>query len=190
MIDLGRAAQRVLGPTLFDEGFSIDGSSEWSITFRDERRSIELSCYREDPTPWLNVVLGLRDSEAQMTVALWRLYPDVAALGFLETGRVDSRELLAARLEMVRDEWLPSLVWPAFEQPERFREVWLAQRCESEQTYVANVLRQRLLRARRAYERGDFAAALEHYTQAGLADLSAVDNRRYVMARRSVEGRG
>jgi hypothetical protein len=79
VIDLGVAAQRVLGPTLVGEGFSIDGSSEWSVTFRAERRSIELSYYPEDPTPWLNVVLELWDSHAQMVVALWRLYPEVAA---------------------------------------------------------------------------------------------------------------
>jgi hypothetical protein len=187
VIDLGAAAQRVLGSTLLGEGFTIDGSSEWSITFRDECRSIELSCYREDPTPWLNVVLGLRVSDAQMTVALWQLYPDVAALASLETGRVDSPELLTARLEMVRDEWLPTLIWPAFEQPERFREAWRAQRREAEERYVADVLRQRLQQARRAYDRGDFATAVEKYTLAGVAGLSAADNRRYVMARRRID---
>jgi hypothetical protein len=90
----------------------------------------------------------------------------------------------------VRDEWLPTLVWPAFEQPERFRKAWQAQRRETEERYVAGVLHHRLLQARWAYDRGDFAQALEHYTLAGVADLSAADNHRYVLARRGVEGRG
>lgn len=183
-IDVGAAGTRLLGPTLFGEGFSVDECSTWSITFRDERRSLELSCYREDPTPWLNVVLGLRTSDEHMSVALCRLYPDVAALRSLAMCRIDSAELLVTRLEMVHDSWLPALIWPAFEQPERFLKAWQARRREAEETYVADALQQRLLRARWAYDRGEFAKAVEQYALAGLPDLSAADNRRYVLARR------
>lgn len=115
------------------------------------------------------------------------MYPDVAALAFLETGRVDPPELLAARLEMVRDEWLPTLIWPAFEQPEHFRETWQAQRRAAEERYAADVLRQRLLWARWAYDRGDLAKTVKEYALAGVAGLSAADNRRYVMARRRID---
>lgn len=189
MLDLGAAAERILGPTLAAEGLTIDGYSPSSITFRDERRVIELSYYREDLTPWLHVELGLRGSSGQLTVALWRLFPEVEALAARETCEFDSAELLEARLVEIRDDWLGRLIWPVFEKPERFRAGWLAQQAESEKRYEADVRRERLVQARWAYDHDNLARAVEQYTLAGLDDLTAADRRRYTMARRGLTSR-
>jgi hypothetical protein len=110
MLDLGAAAERILGPTLVAQGFTIDDYSQSSITFRDERRIIELSYYPEDPTPWLSVVLGLREPAGQLTVALWRLFPEVAALSARESSQFSSADQLDARLAVIRDNWLETLI--------------------------------------------------------------------------------
>ena len=185
VLDLGAASQQILGPTLAAHGFSVDGASESSIVYRDETRSIELGYYPEDPTPWLNVVLGLRTSGAELLVGLWRLYPEVSAAVAPGVGRFDSAESLDARLTTIRDDWLERLILPAFNQPERFRLAWRAQRDESEQTYEADVREQRLTQARWAYDHGDLPRAVEQFTLAGVDGLSAADRRRYVMASRS-----
>lgn len=184
VLDLGAETKRVLGPALADRGFSVDGSSEFSITYRDETRSIELGYYPEDPTPWLNVVLGLRVAGAELLVGLWRLCPEVSASQAPAVGRFDSVESLDARLVTVRDDWLDRLILPAFERPELFRVAWAEQRAETEQRFAKDVRDQRLAQARWAYEHDDFELAVEQFTLAGVEELSAADRRRLVMARR------
>lgn len=184
VIDLGVAAADVLTPTLADRGFVVDGSSSSAITFRDEQRLIELSYYPEDRTPWLSVVLGLRQAEVEIAVALWRLFPAVPGLAAVETSQFSSIGTLRSRLVKVRDAWLDEYIWPAFAQPERFRRAWLDQQDEAEQRYRTDVLQQRLRQARAAFDRGNLQQAAEQYTLAGLDELSAADRRRYVVARR------
>ncbi|WP_375431310.1 hypothetical protein [uncultured Friedmanniella sp.] len=182
-VDLGKAAGDVLGQTLADQGFVVDGSSSSAVTFRDEQRLLELSYYPEDPTPWLSVVLGLRETSAELRVALWRLFPEAPRLAAAENGQFSSSETLVDRLVTVRDAWLDQYIWPAFEQPERFRRAWLAQQDEAEQRYQAGVQDQRLRQARSAFDRGDLPEAVEQYPLAGIDSLSAADRGRYIRAR-------
>lgn len=176
--NLGEVAEQVLGPVLSEEGLAVDEYSSTSITYRDEKRVIELSYYPEDLHPWLNVVLSLVQSGGLLRVALWRLYSEAEAppLGF------DSVDALRQSLLTVRGEWLDRLIWPAFRDPDRFRHAAVAELDEVHRNYVGSQREERLAQARWAFKRGSFLEAAEKY--AGILDLSAADKRRYVLAQR------
>jgi hypothetical protein len=188
--DFPNTVKRILGQTMFQLGYVIRDEDDAHIAYVDDRSVISLSYTLEElPTPWLSVTVGLSGIpvEALRPIALWRAYPDVPELQVPATMEFNSQQSLVARIERVRDDWLPKLILPLFVDDSRLWAAWGELSREINEEGIENarqMLVQQIRRARQRFDTGDYEGAIQIYAACSPASLTAADRRRFAMARK------
>jgi hypothetical protein len=185
--DLGHVASRILGSFLEGQGFVASVAEQVRAEFRRGDLILQLSYYTEDPSPrGLNVGLGfVYPDGATETVGLWALDPAGANRTF-ETERFADGTELTRLIEGLRDAALRDWVAEYWRRPDRLAAALQVAATEREEQHQAAVGERLLREARSAFAAGKFQEAVDRYAMAG-SELSAVDDQRLKLARRSLD---
>ena len=183
MTELRALCESILADRLasWDLTWEPSRSDERAAMFTGPRHGLRLSYWREDAPPRaLLVTLHLMEEDEQ--APLWTLEPG----GEAAASRLvfNDEEELVGCLQLLDSNLWDRLIAPAFTDPERIRRGNRTARAFAESHREGLMDQQDIRRARRAFDSGDYGAAVAAYVLLGTDQLSAVDRKRYEIALR------
>jgi hypothetical protein len=177
--------KKVVDSFMRSHGFSPGSMTESRVAYTRADVIVSFGYYREDlPSPWVAVDVGrLGPDGSVVQVGLWRSIPDSAPERGYTRWQFRNRPGLEEVLTRITSELLPSYGQRLWEDDSLFSRVLAAQDAEVHSSYRAMKDRSTLLAARRAFEDGQYQAAVDQYVLLGTEELTAADLRRLHQAK-------
>lgn len=183
-VELSTAAAAELEAPLLESGFSLMESNPTRVSYRRDDVVIQFEIYPEDATPRpLNVALGLMSSDGSMRgIGAWELVPEGVTARQYSTWRFAGQSELRTTLRRVYREVVEKWLTVYFDDTGRLEDVVAASEQIRAAAHDADRVERLLRKARKAFEHGQYQAALDSYALAGVA-LGPADLKRRDIAR-------